>query len=176
MPAAPEATGNAEPSKVISGTSSPLRSPSIRVCLPQSAGSGSGLVSASRSSKLTTIVPPLRLEAKVMVCAPGVLLAAIMASRSEMRPSAPGKSPTVPVPQRLSALNGGSAVSARVVTTMVLAEAGGAKPPRTRPQATVNTMMKPTVILCVFITFLLLGSFPVRRAKGPLSPRGRGSG
>src|SRR5215813_2129316 len=83
----------------------------------------------------------------------GVLLAAMIASRSETRPSVPGRSLMVPVPQGPSALNGGSAVSVRVVTTMVLAAAGAARPPRARQQAIANTGTIPIVILFVCITF-----------------------
>src|SRR5713101_5009332 len=83
------------------------------------------------------LVPPLRLGAKVIVSAPLMLLAAMMASRSEMRPSAPGRSLIVLVPQGSSALKGESAVSVRVVT-MVLATAGEARPSRARQPAKVS--------------------------------------
>src|SRR5262249_43295245 len=123
--------------------SSPLRSPLIQVCPPQSAGSGA----------LTAMVPPVE---KVIVSAPLVLLAAMTASRSETLPSAPGKSLTVPVPQRPSSSNGGSAVSARVVTTMSLARVGEARPPRTRQQAVAKIAIKPRVTLFVCIMVLRL--------------------
>src|SRR5712691_6983845 len=42
-----------------------------------------------------------------MVCAPGVLLAAMIASRSEMRPSAPGRSLTRACAARVIRIKGG---------------------------------------------------------------------
>src|SRR5216684_1926807 len=45
-PATGAKAGNAEPSSVISGVSSPLRSPLMLVCPPHNAGSGSGSASA----------------------------------------------------------------------------------------------------------------------------------
>src|SRR5262249_3422071 len=134
------------------GVSSPLKSPWMKVCPPQSAGRGSGLALPSTSSKLTTMMPPLR---KVIVSEPGVLLAAMIASRRETRPSAPGRSLIGPVPQGPSASNGGSAISVRVVTTMGLAAAGEARPPRTRQQAMPITVIKLVVVLCGCITVLL---------------------
>jgi hypothetical protein len=62
----------------------------------------------------------------------------------------------VPVPHGLSALKGGSAVSVRVVTTMFLARAGGAKPPKARQQAVIKIVIKLTVTLCVCILVLLM--------------------
>src|SRR5262249_1144786 len=67
--------------------------------------------------------------------APDVLLVAMMASRSEVRPSAPGRLLMVPVPQAPSALNRGSAVSVRVVTTMVLGGGGEGKARRASEEA-----------------------------------------
>src|SRR5262245_7063082 len=63
---------------------------------------------------------------------------------------------TVPVLQRPSSSNGGSAVSARVVTTMVLARVGAARPPRTRQQAVTKIAIKPRVTLFVCIMVLRL--------------------
>ena len=127
---------------------------------------------SSPSSKLTSMVPPLRLGAKVMVSAPVVLLAAMIASRSETRPSVPGRSLMVPVPQGPSASNGGSAVSARVVTTMVLAAAGEARPPRARQQVIIRAVLPMSPDVSLHGNFLLIGkmvntqgSVPSRRAS-----------
>ncbi len=84
------------------------------------------------------------------------LLAAMIASRSETRPSAPGRSLIVPTPRGPSALKGGSAVSVRVVTTMVLAAADEEKPPKARPQARTKRARKFPLTLFVLITVLLI--------------------
>lgn len=124
-PSAP--TGSATPFKVISGAPSLLMSPLMVVSESQIPGSGLGVTPASRLSKLMLMVPPLRPGANVIVCGPGVLLAAIIASRRER---VAGRLAIVLTPQKLSALNSGAALSVSVLTTMSCAAAREGKTPR----------------------------------------------
>src|SRR6266542_2227406 len=101
------------------------------------------------------MVVPLRLGAKVMVFCPGVLLAAMMASRSETFPSAPGKSATVPLPQRPPVLKGGSTTSALVLTTIVAAAADETRLHPDR-QRLITQAVKLSTMLFALMLFLIL--------------------